>query len=151
MKYKNQPIKRIEKVVEIPHTDLKITIHSIPVGLNRRFLAIFPEPKPPVRTTTDAKTGKSTQDVQWYDEEFQKKRAEHNHLSTIYLIWWVIKDDPNLQLETPNIETIELLQRFDKELQDSGFAEGDIAYLLKQVEELSNLNIKEIEKAKEGF
>ncbi len=151
MKYKGGPIERIAKMIRIPQAEIELEIRTYPVGVSRRFEAFYPEPKPPIKNTVDAKTGKVEEKSNWNDANFNKALRDHNHYRTYYMLWLGVKDSANLEFETKNVDSIDSLKAFEKEILDSGLSEGDIGYVLNQISELSNLTLKEITDAKEVF
>lgn len=154
MKLNGQPVS-VREVREVTLTrsdgkSITLKICGYPIGINRDYATIFPKPKPPY--TEVNKAGRLDKDKVYNldDPKWEKDIADWNYLLTFYIIWRGLSCDANISFES-NVVDRAGLESLVKEFFDAGFSEGDIGYLLGQINDASTVTPKEVDKALDSF
>lgn len=150
MKINGNTIPLEFRELELPRSSgsIRLRISAISVGVRRQFDAVYPKPNVPL-IVTEGKNGRQERE-NWHDVNFRKALDEREYLQNIFLIYHVLKHDPNVVFD--NVPTdIESTRALTEEFKTSGLSEGDLVMILKESLKASNFSSAEIDKAKESF
>ncbi len=141
-------------VVTLPRAHgeaLSITIRALPLGWTRTFAALVPAVPVPMKPTgvmTNAgpKLEPDTEDVEW-----RKAFTERNELSTFFMLFLVLREAPEIELETKVVSTADDIRKFRAEMEACGLSDGDLNRINAAIMRVSNLGDEEVATRKAGF
>jgi hypothetical protein len=146
MRVQGKEITRAARVIDLH--GIQLTVTALPIGIDREFSRIFPEPAPPITET--ARVGKPPERVtNWEDPKYIAEYKEWTFYKSMYTFWKVTKDTPDI--EYSNFPTsVESIKALAEEIKASGLSEGDIAAVYGVVHELTQITPTEIEEIKKN-
>ena len=129
--------------------NITLKVASVPVGINRDYEAIYPQPIPPTIVTNKA-GGKVERERNYDDPKFIQQLSEYNYLRNIYIVVRVLECDSNVKFDNqPN--SVDELRAILQEMIEAGISEGDIAHILEIALSISKISSDDINTAKESF
>lgn len=153
MKYNNSPVAlAVRKVIKLPRPDgksLELDVRAVPIGWEIDFQRMWPMPIPPVTGTIVTKSG-TEEKRDFYNKEFQVENAEWKSCHSLYFIHSALRSCPALEFSTVPTDKASVLALF-KEYKEAGFSSHDLAFLAKEISEISVLTHGELKEKQDSF
>jgi len=147
MKYQGKTVEALrEKVVVIPHGDLKIPFKCSAVVDHSTFEALCPRPTPP----TIQKPGKDPV-LNPEDPAYGKQLTEWANKRTSWLFITSLRATKDLEWDTVKYDDPETWGNWTQELRDSGFSELALLNIINCITETCGMNQENIDAATESF
>jgi hypothetical protein len=146
MRIQGKEIDRVARTISIHGVELVVT--SLPIGLEREFIKIYPEPAPPV--TEISRVGKPPERVtNWEDAKYIADYKEWQFHKNMYTFWKVTKNTPGIEFTNLPVN-MESMKALSDEIRSSGLSEGDISTVFGIVHELTQITVDEIDETKKN-
>jgi hypothetical protein len=126
----------------IPREDINIVFRCTAVLNDEKFLALCPEPKPPI---------KSDGTLLFDDPTYKKKSLEWVDKKLSWLFLMSVKDTEGLTWDTIDYNNAETWSRYRQELRDAFFTDGEINRIVETVFKVNSLNPELFEEALQSF
>lgn len=109
------------------------------------FDKIYPEPKPPKAIK------KGIEFLNIKDPRYVAACEQRAIASTGWLVLETLKATPDLEWEKVKADDPNTWHLWKDELQEAGFSNGEIAYLVNKISEVNGLDEKRLDAARESF
>ncbi len=147
MKYKGQTVKGSnQEVIPIPRPDGDIVFIATAVKNWSEFDKLVPEPTPP----QVIKPGGSKMEDR-KDPKYKKLLQEWAEEKSNYLVVQSLKDSPDVEWETIDLENPETWSNWKTELEEAGFTEIEVSRVMVGVMRANSLDEKMIDEARANF
>lgn len=147
MKYKGKAVKGSnQEIIPIPRPDGDIVFIATAVKNWSKFDKLVPEPVPPQIIRPGGVKTEDRNDPQ-YKKLLQKWAEEKSN----YLIIYSLKDSPDVEWETIDLEKSETWANWKKELEEAGFTEIEVSRVMVGVMRANSLDEKMIDEARANF
>ena len=148
MKIDGKTLSLPTRTVEV-RKGVSVTLTAPSLGFKREYEAIYPAPTPPSKVFN--KVGaKPEVEKNWDDPKFVEQWEEHKQLQLVYMLYVSMRGCQTITFDT-KVTDLESLRALNLEIKESGLSEGEIIYLVKQIQEMSEVTAESIKDAKENF
>ena len=150
MKYKGQKVANtnVEYVV-FPRGDNNIVFIAKPVVNFDEFEKLYPEPKPPLIQYPET-TGKPPEN-DYTDATYRQRMQDFMESRYYWLILTTIKDSPDIEWETINMDLPGSYKNFETELGEAEFLPAEVNRIREAVSKVNALDERQLDEARKSF
>lgn len=145
MRYKGRTISEGYQIVVIPKGGVNLVFKAKAVRDYSRFDAMVPAPIPPIIQTVGEPNRPD-----FADPGFQSQSMLHARKRTAFMILESLKDSPDIEWETVDINNPDTYLNLQPEL-DSVFSPSEQGFIFNAISTANGLNTEKIEEATESF
>lgn len=152
MKFKNANLKLEQRRVALPNRSedakLEFLFTALPLGFAESYRKLYPRPSP--KYTISTVRGEQTRTPDFTDKEYIAQVSEHTHLQNVYTVYSSLKHDADLSFENDD-SSLDALRKLSTEFEASNLSEGDMAFMLQVIMNISALTDDAMKAAKASF